>query len=158
MDKVIKNITPLTYKFIGNESPYKAWPPLARYLHGASTFLNWNAYNMNDEIKHLTNLKFLCVNNNHHITDINSLTNLVILYACGDSGLSNNGIEKLTKLKELYIDKNLKINIFDHFKCLTKLSIHGHDYETFDKYYETIDHIYVNDEHCSRYFKEKKLK
>ena len=46
MDKVIKNITPLTYKFIGNESPYKAWPPLARYLHGASTFLNWNAYNI----------------------------------------------------------------------------------------------------------------
>ena len=46
MDKVIKNITPLTYKFIGNESPYKAWPPLARYLHGASTFFNWNAYNI----------------------------------------------------------------------------------------------------------------
>ena len=117
-----------------------------------------NKINMDDEIKRLTNLNFLCVNNNHHITNINSLTNLEILYACGDSGLSNNGIEKLTKLKELYIDKNLKINIFDHFKCLTKLSIHGHDYETFAKYYETIDHIYVNDEHCSRYFKEKKLK
>ena len=38
------------------ESPYKARQPLARYLHGPSTFLDWNAYNIASCLKNGSSL------------------------------------------------------------------------------------------------------
>jgi len=48
--KVIQEITPHTYNFMGTKDRVKRDRLLTRYLHGACAFLNWNAYNINSHL------------------------------------------------------------------------------------------------------------
>ena len=59
---------------------------------------------------------------NGRITNINHLTNLKVLYVDWNGGISDNGINKLTNLKELSYLYN---NRLKNFECKPTLLIYG---------------------------------
>lgn len=74
-------------------------------------YLDESHNNVTDDIlrqKKYSHLIGLDLNYNFQVKNINHLTNLKILYACGSCGIDNEGISKLN-LIEFYADNNGKI-------------------------------------------------
>src|SRR5438477_5990914 len=76
-------------------------------------------------IRYLRKLKRLVANNNTKITNVNSFSNLEMLYADGESGITQDGLSQLTKLKQLSVDNNRKITNVNSFSELEDLRAQG---------------------------------
>ena len=72
----------------------------------------------NDVIKKLPNLVVLNVTDCEHVTDINCLAKLRILYASYTYGIDDNGLKNLVNLHKLEVNGNMRVTNINHMSKL----------------------------------------